>query len=263
MSPAKRRKAGDRKEVYDHVLRSMWSAYHVLIECCHDIEDIDLDAARNTRDLNLILHWVHEASAEIYKLYPELAPPDREPPPRRWPKDPKTRGATPDLTRDEALERVRRHLELAQLILSESVPFARQLKLASEGLDEQLRKVSEVHKAVVDELWKDLADERKRAWIRHSGKSEWVTEPPQPDRHKALGRLNEKLETASKVLDDCAGLVVDLELEPKTHLRAIGSCLATIFEVQDQIYSERPDLIPEFLRPAYELRTMEGKDQQH
>jgi hypothetical protein len=215
-----------------------------------------------TRDLNLILNWVHETSAEIYKLYPELAPPAREPPPRRWPRDPKTRGKRRDLTRKEALYRLRRHLEIAQLILAESMPFAHQLEISTGDLDDQLSKVNEVHEAVMHELWKDLPDESRRSWIRVSGMPEGVSEPAQPDRHAALGRLNEKLETAAKVLDDCAQLVVDLELEPQAHLRSVGRALGTIFEIQNQIYEERPDLIPEFLKGPLELRKLEEKNRE-
>jgi len=246
-----------RKHAYDHVLRSLHAARDVLIECCGEIDDLRLDAPRNTRDINLILHWFRDTSARIYKIYPELSPPVREPPPRRWPADPKKSPARRELTREEALYRVRHHLELARLILQECGPFAGELGIAYEGLGEHLAKVKDIHTAVLQEIWKDLPDRRRRASIRNWGMPEGVPEPPPPDRHEALGRLNDKLETASKVLDDCAGLIVELELEPKLHLYAIANCLATIFEIQQQIYEERPDLIPGFLKDSYELRRQE------
>jgi hypothetical protein len=246
-----------RKHAYEHVLRSLHSAYDVLIECCHEIDDVRLDAPRNTSDINLILQWFRDATTQIYKIYPELSPPAREPPARRWPADPEKSPAPRELTRDEVLYRVRHHLELARLILQECGPFARELGITAEGLEEHLAKVKDIHTAVVKEIWKDLPDPGRRGWIRNRGMPEGVPEPPPPDRHEALGRLNEKLATAGKVLDDCAELVVELELEPKLHLYAIANCLATIFEIQGQIYAERPDLIPGFLKDVYELRRQE------
>jgi hypothetical protein len=148
-------------------------------------------------------------------------------------------------------------LELARLILQECGPFSGALGIASAGLEEHLAKVKNIHAAVLKEIWKDLPDAGRRGWIRHWGMPEGVPEPPPPDRHEAVGRLNEKLETAGKVLDDCAELIVELELEPKLHLYAIANCLATIFDIQGQIYAERPDLIPGFLKDAYELRRQE------
>ncbi len=246
-----------RRRAYEHVLRSIWSARDVLIECCHEIEDVGLNAARNTRDLNLILHWVHDTADRIYKICPELAPPEREPPLRRWPKDPGAQAAPPEMDRNRALHRLHHHLELARLILRESGPFARQLGFTAESLDEHLAKVKDAHTAVVQEIWKDKPDAAKRSWIRDWGMPDGVPEPPPPDRSEALARLNEKLETASKVLDDCVQLAVETELEPRDHLRAIATCMATIFDIQQQIYAERPDLIPGFLKDAFALRREE------
>ncbi len=248
------KKKGDKpvRQAYEHVLSSIWSAYEVLIECCHEIEDVGLDAARNTRDLNLILHWVHDTANQIYKLEPELAPPERELPLRRWPKDPHAPAATPDLDRNRALHRLNRNLELARLILQESGPFARQVGL-SASLQEDLAKIKEVHTAVIQEIWKGNSDAAKRSWVRDWGMPDGVPEPLPPDRNEALTRLNQKLETAGKLLDDCAELVVETELGPRDHLRAIGTCLATIFDIQHQIYEERPDLIPGYLKGAFKL----------
>ena len=247
-----------RKQAYAHILRSVQSAFYVLIECCHEINDLRLDAARNTHDMNVILGWVESVRSQIHKKYPDLAP-KREPLLRRWPADPRKSPAPRDLTRAQALFRLRHHLELAWLILHESGPFAGGLELAAHGLSEHLRKIEDVQRAVVQEIWKDLPNQRKRDWVRERGLPEGVPEPPPLDRHDALGRLNEKLGTASQVLDDCAELIVELELEPKDSLRAVGSCLATIFDIQQQIYEERPDLIPGFLKDSYELRGQEKR----
>jgi hypothetical protein len=246
-----------RKHAYEHVLRSLHSAYDVLIECSLEIDDIHLDASRNRRDINLILGWVHDTCARIYEAYPELSPPVSEPPPRRWPADTGKSAAPDRLTREGALSRVQHHLELVRLILQECGPFARKLGITSGALEEQLAKVNDIHTAVVQEIWSDLPDRGRRSWIRDWGMPEGLPEPPPPDRHEALGRLNDKLDAAAKVLGDCAQLIVDLELQPQLHLRAIGSCLATIFDIQQQVYGERPDLIPGFLKGAYDLRRQE------
>jgi hypothetical protein len=242
------------RQAYEHVLGSIWSAYEVLIGCCHEIEDLELNAARNTRDLNRILHWVHETADQIYEIEPELAPPKREPPLRRWPKDPDAVAEPPELDRNRALHRLHRNLELARLILQESGPFARELGFLGDGLDENLKKVGDVDAAVFQEIWKDKSDAGKRSWIRNWGMPAGVPEPPSPDRGQALERLNQKLETAAKVLDDCVQLAIETELEPRDHMRAIATCMATIFDIQQQIYEEQPHLIPGFLKGAFELR---------
>jgi hypothetical protein len=249
-----------RREAYEHILASVRSVYEILIECCHEIDDIELDAARNKRDINGILQWVHDVSDAIYKEAPEIAPPPAERPPRRWPADPSKASEWKKYTRDQALYRVKHHLELVRLVLRECGPFAAELKIVSEDLPKHLSALEPIHRAVVAEIWKDKTDEGKRSWIRDWGLPDGLPEPLPPDRHEALGRLNQKLDTAAKLLDDCAGLAVDLELEGDVHpVRAIGTCLATIFDIQLRIYDERPDLIPQFLKEALELRDNEKR----
>lgn len=253
--------AAERKHAYEHVLESLHSIYDVLIECCHEIDDVQLDAARNTRDINGILEWIHGVNSSIYKLYPEFRPPKPEPPTRRWPKERSSSDPAEALrlTRDDALLRLRHHLELARIILRESWPFAQRLGLATDGLEDHVARIEKLHESVIEEIWGDLTDERRRAWIRDWGKPERVLEPPPPDRRRVIERLNDKLETVGKTLDECAELVVELELEPKEYLRAIGTSLATIFTIQHQIYEERPDLIPLFLRDSFEVRRQDDE----
>jgi hypothetical protein len=260
MSPRKKGEDARKRQAYEHVLRSIQSAYEVLIECCHEIDDIDLDAARNTRDINGILRWVHETSSEIYRAVPELAPPPSEMPARRWPVDP-TKAAREEYSREDALYRLRHNLELVRLILRESGPFAGELDVDRLGLDAHLAKLNEVHAAVIQEIWKDRTDEQKRSWIRDWGMPDGVPEPPPPDRHEALERLNQKLEAAAKLLNDCAELVVELELGPRSHLRTVGTCLGTVFQIQHHIYDERPDLAPGFLKGALELKRKESQNE--
>ena len=62
------------------------------------------------------------------------------------------------------------------------------------------------------------------------GKNPKVVGDPRPaDLAKGLERLNEKLETASKLLNDCAELVVQLDM-PYGKVSAVGDLPALIFE---------------------------------
>ena len=246
-----------RKEAYEHILQSLSSAWYVLIECAWEIDDIGLDPALNNRDINRVLNWIYETKPEIYEAVPELAPPERPMPRRRWATDPKRRGYK-KYTREQALSRLQRNLELAGLILRESVPVARSIRLGKK-VGERLKAVEEVRIKLAQEIWKDLPDRRKRLWIADGKKPKGVAEPPPADRAKGLERLNEKLETASKLLNDCAELVVQLDM-PNGKVSAVGTCLALIFDIQERIYKERPDLIPQFLKGAYELREREAKE---
>lgn len=242
-----RKKNDEQKHAYEHVLRSLLSIGDILRDCCNDIDDIELDSSTNVRALDRILGWIYETSNEIKGLYPDLAPGKDEPIPRRWPADPK-RTPRREPTREEALRRLRHELELARLILQEAGPFASELGIPTADLAESIDTVKRIYAAATRETWKDLSDQQKRLRIRDWGIPDGVTEPPPPDRDAALNRLNEKLDVAAKVLDDCAQLIADTELDAPVHLRGIGNCLATIFDIHTQIYRERPDLTPQFLK---------------
>jgi predicted metal-dependent phosphoesterase TrpH len=64
----------------------------------------------------------------------------------------------------------------------------------------------------------------------------------------SLERLNRQLQMCSRMLDECAGLVRDLELNPKENIRKIGEALRLIFAILDDIYKQRPDLTPKHLK---------------
>jgi hypothetical protein len=247
-----------RREAYEHILNSLASAHDVLIECAWEIDDIRLDPALNNRDINRVLNWMFEVREEIYQTVPELAPPPKPTPRRRWATDPKRRGRA-RYTRDQALYRLEHNLNLAGLILRESLPFARSLRLGKK-VSERLASVEDVRTKLAQEIWKELPDHLKRLRVAEGRQPKGVAEPPPADRDKGLARLNEKLETASKLLNDCAELVVELDM-PNGKVSAVGTCLALIFDVQDRVWKERPDLIPQFLKGAYELREREAKEQ--
>ncbi len=79
------------------------------------------------------------------------------------------------------------------------------------------------------------------------------------DRSETLALLDQDLTLASRVLDNCAGLFRDLDLDP-VNVRTIADCLASISDVHWQIYQERPDLVPDFLRDAFERQQRERAD---
>ncbi len=63
----------------------------------------------------------------------------------------------------------------------------------------------------------------------------------------SLDRLNDQLTKSAKLLDACADLIRDLELSPGDNITRIGEALVNIFEIQRQIYEQRPDLAPDYL----------------
>lgn len=60
--------------------------------------------------------------------------------------------------------------------------------------------------------------------------------------------LDKRLRRSSKLLDACATAIRDLELNSEDNIRRIGEALASIFEIQNQIYELRPDLTPGYLK---------------
>jgi hypothetical protein len=67
----------------------------------------------------------------------------------------------------------------------------------------------------------------------------------------SLEELNSTLRFAVKLLEVSAAQVRDVELSPDgRYIRLIGEAMANVFEVQQAIYRERPDLKPAFLDEA-------------
>lgn len=63
-----------------------------------------------------------------------------------------------------------------------------------------------------------------------------------------LESIDEKLRIAAESLDLAASEIRDLPLDPvRKYIRNIGEALGEIFEIQHQIYEQRPDLRPEIL----------------
>ena len=64
----------------------------------------------------------------------------------------------------------------------------------------------------------------------------------------SLDRLDRELTKSTRMLGDCAGLIRDLEFNPRENIGKIGRALVEIFEIQNEIYEQRLDLTPEHLK---------------
>ena len=70
----------------------------------------------------------------------------------------------------------------------------------------------------------------------------------EPKRRGRYERLDAKLQRAVRLLGESSALLRDLELNPERNIRRIADALWVIFDVQTELYNQRPDLKPEDLR---------------
>lgn len=63
-----------------------------------------------------------------------------------------------------------------------------------------------------------------------------------------LGALNDLLRRADSILGAAASMIKDIEFDTSSNIRRIGTALAEIYEVQQEIYKAQPDLTPPLLR---------------
>ena len=73
-------------------------------------------------------------------------------------------------------------------------------------------------------------------------------------REITLDYLDYSLCRASRLLDNCACLARDLEFNSKENIKRIAEALVQIFDIQNEIYDARPDLMPEWLKPGAKVR---------
>jgi len=66
----------------------------------------------------------------------------------------------------------------------------------------------------------------------------------------SLDRLDRQLTKSARILDDSARLIRDLDFG-KENIGRIAEALVMIFEIQNQIYEQRPDLTPEHLKKEW------------
>ncbi len=80
-------------------------------------------------------------------------------------------------------------------------------------------------------------------------------------RHRrALELIDRDLWEARRVLDRVARKIRDANFLVKENLFRVGHALVDIFDIQEQIHRERPDLIPQYLRGTdYETRMLSPK----
>lgn len=64
----------------------------------------------------------------------------------------------------------------------------------------------------------------------------------------SLDLLDKNLRQAAKLLDACADQLRDLQLNSDQNIERIGQTIATIFEIQQDIYAQRPQLTPPYLK---------------
>lgn len=64
----------------------------------------------------------------------------------------------------------------------------------------------------------------------------------------SLEYLNKLLTESSESLDVAAREIRDLQLNPEQNIKVIGEILMKIFEIRLQIYKQRPDLAPDYLK---------------
>lgn len=60
--------------------------------------------------------------------------------------------------------------------------------------------------------------------------------------------LEKLLEDASRLLDQAAKQIRDLDLEPQKNIRRIGEAVVLVSEIRSQIYRVLPELMPGYLR---------------
>jgi len=72
----------------------------------------------------------------------------------------------------------------------------------------------------------------------------------------SLDTLNRDLTRAARAPDRAPAKIRDAGLAPKRNIHRIGEALARIFDIQEDIYRARPDLLPKFLADTKFGRTV-------
>ena len=64
----------------------------------------------------------------------------------------------------------------------------------------------------------------------------------------SFDELERLLRDASRMLDQAAKQIRDLGLDPDKNVRRIGEAIVLTSEIRNEVYTCRPDLMPEYLR---------------
>lgn len=214
-----------------------------LHESAHWVNEIDLNRRENLKQINESIMAIYLHQGAIYEHRPELAPPT---PDRLW------SDVDRPHKRKDVLRRLFDELRFADEVLRDAAIRVSALGLhpgsGKYTMASALARTTAMKQAVSLEL-----DQLREAKARTE-----ADEPAKPrNRREVLGRLNQDLTLASRVLDNCAGLFRDLDLKPADNIRTVADCLGTISDIQWQVYQARPDLIPDFLRDAFERQQRE------
>jgi hypothetical protein len=217
-----------------------------LHESAHWVNEIDLNRRESLKKINQSLMAIYAHRDTIFQECPELAPPT---PDRLWSDVDKPH------ERNDVLYRLFDQLCFADEVLRDAAVRVSALGLhpgvGKYTMASTLDRTTAMKQAVSLEL-----DQLREAKARTE-----ADEPVEPqNRSEMLGRLDQDLALASRVLNDCAGLFRDLDLKPADNIRTVADCLATISDIQWQTYQERPDLVPDFLRDAFERQQREQAD---
>jgi hypothetical protein len=60
--------------------------------------------------------------------------------------------------------------------------------------------------------------------------------------------LEKILKEATHRLDNCVAAIRDLRLDPETNVRRVGEAILLVSKIRNEIYKQRPDLMPEDLK---------------
>ena len=78
-----------------------------------------------------------------------------------------------------------------------------------------------------------IKEENRRGWRREEATLEY---------------LDARLHRSVKLLSSCTSSVRELELNPQRNVRRIAEAMVEVFEIQNEIYKLRPDLMPHYLK---------------
>lgn len=226
----------DRDRKLGLLLHQLDIAADALRESAHWVRELDLRTEQNLRRIGQVLSAVHQGRDVIFQERPDLAPPES---PRVWAEGP------PKYQRSDALHRLHEELWFVHDILRDAAVRVEMLDLRQQEGNYTLERALKTIASLKNSVSRQIEGRKRRRMTRSS--------TPEPEgRDEMLERLEQDLQLAVRILgEDCAGLFRELNLRSRKNIRAIGGSLVGIFDIQEQIYAERPDLIPEFLREAY------------
>ncbi len=235
----------ERQEKLEQLLQQLDIAAGALHESIHWVNQIDFNRQEDLRALTEALMAIYAHRDVVFEERPDLAPPK---PDRIW------SDVNRPHERKDVLDRLFDQLRFADQILRDATARVTALGLHSGSGKYTMASTLERTAAMTREVGMELDVLAKTNAMPGAAKR---VEPQ--DRSETLALLDQDLTLASHVLDNCAGLFRDLDLDP-VNVRTIADCLASISDVHWQIYQERPDLVPDLLRDVFERQQRQRSD---